>query len=256
MTWLLDLDGVVWLDGKAIAGAPEAVTDLASAGQRVVFLTNNSGPTVAGYREMLDGAGVPIDSLELVTSAQAAASLLDPGSTAAVIGGPGIGEAVEERGVTVVAPSASPDAVVAGRTDRLDYNELAAAATAIRNGARFVATNTDATFPTGQGLLPGAGAMIAFLATASGRQPEVAGKPHQPTADLVQARYGAIEVVVGDRPDTDGAFARRVRAKFVLVLSGVTRRADLPVEPAPDEVHDDLAGAVAHYMGAMGMDSL
>ena len=81
---------------------------------------------------------------------------------------------------------------------------------------------------------------MAFIATAAGRQPEVAGKPHEPMAALVRARYGALDVVVGDRPDTDGLFAVRLGAKFGLVLSGVTRASDLPVEPAPDLVGADL----------------
>ncbi|HLI23990.1 MAG TPA: HAD-IIA family hydrolase [Acidimicrobiales bacterium] len=247
MTWLIDLDGVVWLAGTAIPGAAAAVERLGDAGEKVVFLTNNSGPTVAQYRDLLAGAGLPAAGAELVTSAQAAASMLEPGTRAAVVGGEGILEALGDRGVEVVAAADGPEAVVVGRSETLDYGELAAASTAIRAGARFVATNTDATFPTGNGVLPGAGAVIAFLATASGRRPEVAGKPHQPAADLLRARYGGVDVVVGDRPDTDGAFARRVGARFMLVLSGVTSAHDLPVDPAPDEVADDLATLVRNH---------
>lgn len=248
MVWLLDLDGVVWLAGKAIPGAAEAVDQLGQNGERVVFLTNNSGPTVADYKRLLGEAGIPAQDLELVTSAQAAATMLEPGSTAAVVGGPGITEALDERGVEVVAAGARPAAVVAGRSAQLDYDELAAAASAIRDGSRFVATNTDATFPTPAGPLPGAGAVVAFLATASGRQPEVAGKPNPPAAELVKQRYGRVEVVVGDRPDTDGRFARAVGARFVLVLSGVTAEADLPVDPEPDEVAPDLAAVVERHL--------
>jgi glycerol 3-phosphatase-2 len=247
MNWVLDLDGVVWLSGTAIPGAADAIERLGDAGEKVVFLTNNSGPTLAQYHDMLAGAGLPADRAELVTSAQAAASMLAPGTRASVIGGAGILEALADAGVKVVAPAEEPEAVVAGRSDTLDYGELAAACTAIRAGARFLATNTDATFPTGNGLLPGAGAVIAFLATASGRQPEVAGKPHQPAADLLRARYGGVDLVVGDRPDTDGAFARRVGARFMLVLSGVTSAGDLPVDPTPDEVADDLAALVRKH---------
>lgn len=248
MTWAVDLDGVVWLAGEALPGAAEAVEQLRRAGDRVVFLTNNSGPRLAGHLAKLAAVGIRCEAGDLVTSAEAAASLIPPGSRVAVVGDEGIYEALAERSVEVVAPHDSPSAVVVGRTVELDYDELAAAAGAVRAGARFVATNTDATFPTGDGLLPGAGALVAFLATASGREPEVAGKPHEAMANLVRRRYGQVEVMAGDRPDTDGLFAKRLGARFGLVFSGVTRRGDLPVEPAPDLVADDLAGLVREYV--------
>lgn len=244
MRWVLDLDGVIWLSGQPIPGSADAVARLKSDGHEVVFLTNNSGPTRAEYAERLVKAGVGAEAEELVTSAQAAASLVPPGSRVCILGGAGLHEALEERGVVPVAAGDDPDAVAVGRTVELDYAELAAANTAIRNGARFIATNTDATFPTPAGLLPGAGALIAFLATASGRQPEVAGKPNEATASLVRERFGQPDVMVGDQPATDGRFAELVGASFALVLSGVTARADLPVTPTPKLVGDDLADVV------------
>jgi 4-nitrophenyl phosphatase len=248
MAWVLDLDGVVWLAGRPIPGSPEAVARLRAAGETVVFLTNNSGPTLADTTAALVAAGVEALPSELATSAQAAATLLAPGQRAAVVGGAGVHEALAERGVEVVASSAHPDAVVVGRAVLLDYDELAAAATAIRDGARFVATNTDSTFPTGNGLLPGAGALIAFLRVASGRDPEVAGKPHAASVELVRSRFGAVDVMVGDRADTDGRFARAAGARFALVLSGVTGRDDLPVDPDPDVVAADLGAVVEQLL--------
>src|SRR5262249_28520284 len=103
MLWVLDLDGVVWLAGTAIPGAPEAIRRLHAAGETVAFVTNNSGPTLSDYAAMLHETGIDIDKNELVTSAQAAASLLTPGSRAAAVGGPGVIEALEARGVEVVA---------------------------------------------------------------------------------------------------------------------------------------------------------
>jgi len=250
VTWALDLDGVVWLAGKALPGAAGAVEALRQAGERVVFLTNNSGPLVAGHVEALARAGIECAPEDLATSAQAAASLLAGRSRVAVVGDEGIRQALAGRAVRVVEAADNPDAVVVGRTLQLDYGALAAAATAVREGARFIATNADATFPTGdaRGLLPGAGALVAFIATAAGRQPEVAGKPHEPMAVLVKARFGELSVMVGDRPDTDGLFAKRVGARFGLVLSGVTRASDLPVDPAPDRVGRDLAALVSDYL--------
>jgi HAD superfamily hydrolase (TIGR01450 family) len=244
VTWALDLDGVVWLAGRRIPGAPEAVAMLRAAGERVVFLTNNSGPLLEGHVEALGRAGIEADPCDIATSSQAAAEMLDTGSVAAVVGDEGLRQALRERGVDIVTPGAQAGTVVVGRTVDLDYDELSAAAQAVRDGARFIATNTDATFPTPERLLPGAGALIAFVATASGRRPEVAGKPHPPMASLVKARYGDLSVMVGDRPDTDGRFAQLVGARFGLVLSGVTSPADLPVDPAPAFVSADLRSLV------------
>jgi 4-nitrophenyl phosphatase len=255
MTWALDLDGVVWLAGTGIPGSAQAVTELRQAGERVIFLTNNSGPLVAEHMRALAGVGIECAATDLATSAQAAASMLPEGSRAAFVGGEGIREALVARGVVVVGAREQPDAVVVGRTVDLDYATLGAAATAVREGARFVATNTDATFPTGgstDGLVPGAGAIVAFVATASGCRPEVAGKPHETLAALVRARYGPLNVVAGDRPDTDGLFARLVGAQFGLVLSGVTSCSDLPVDPVPAFVADDLLSLVR---GQLGLDA-
>ncbi|MGH9123010.1 MAG: HAD-IIA family hydrolase, partial [Acidimicrobiales bacterium] len=226
-------------------GAVNALEELRHAEQQVVFVTNNSGPSRAELVATLVAAGVRVEPDDLVTSAMAAASMLTSGSSAAVVGGEGIREALQEAGVEVVSVSEAPPVVVVGRTRELDYDELAAAATAIRKGARFIATNLDATFPTGGDPVPGAGALIAFIATASGVQPEVAGKPEAPMAELVATRHGPVRVVVGDRPDTDGRLAARLGVTFALVLSGVTKRADLPVSPEPDLVAEDLAEVVS-----------
>jgi 4-nitrophenyl phosphatase len=249
MLWVLDLDGVVWLAGTAIDGSADAVRRLRQAGETVAFVTNNSGPTLGDYVTMLARAGIEVGEDELVTSAQAAASRLEPGTRAAVVGGPGVTEALEARGVIVVAATADPAAVVVGRSLQLDFDTLAAAAAAIRAGARFVATNADATFPTRHGIEPGAGALVAYLEVGSGATAEVAGKPHQAAADLLRDRFGPVGLVVGDRPDTDGRFAELIAAPFGLVLSGVTGRHDLPVAPEPAFVADDLAAMVTSRLG-------
>lgn len=252
MTWLLDLDGVVWLTGQPIDGAPEAIDRLRKSGEGVVFFTNNSGPTVTEQMAQLKNAGVTASRAEMLTSAQSAAWSLNPGARAAVVGGAGVVEALEERGIEIVPATAEPDAMVVGRTTEITFRGLAEAATAIRNGARFVATNNDATLPTPHGPLPGAGAIVAFVRVASGVEPTVTGKPSSVAADMVAARVGPISVVVGDRADTDGLFARATKAKFFLVLSGVTNKADLPVEPRPDLVGASLAEVVSRALGTGG----
>lgn len=248
MLWVLDLDGVVWLAGSAIEGSAQAVERLRSAGQEIAFVSNNSTPNLARYVRMLGGAGIEVQEEELVTSAQAAASMLDEGSTTLCVGGDGLAEALAQRNVDIVDADSTPDSVVVGRTLALDFVELASAARAIREGARFIATNLDATFPTPHGLEPGAGALVAYLEVASGAKAELAGKPAGPIADLLTARFGEPAIVVGDRPDTDGRFAERLGADFALVLTGVTSESDLPVTPKPAMVEKNLARVVAERL--------
>lgn len=226
---LCDLDGVVWLNREPILGAAKAIADLREGGRRVLFVTNNSVPPLVEQEAALAAIGIEAQG-DVVTSAQAAASLVLPWERALVIGGPGVVEAVEARGATVVGDDVgggTPDVVVVGLDRQFDYRRLELAHRAIRDGARFVATNDDATFPTPQGLIPGGGAIVAAVSTATGSQPVVAGKPYAPMAALVRERCGpdfsaATALMVGDRWSTDGMFARALGCPFALVRSGVT----------------------------------
>ncbi|HUF32630.1 MAG TPA: HAD-IIA family hydrolase [Acidimicrobiales bacterium] len=244
MAWVLDLDGVVWLGHQVIPGAPEAVARLRAAGERVVFVTNNSSARVGDKEAELEGHGIPASG-DVLTSAMAAAWLLEPGSTALVCAGPGVDEALELRGVTAVREG-DADAVVVGFHLDFDYGRLLVAHRAVRRGARLVATNDDPTYPTPHGLIPGGGAIVAAVATACGIPAVVAGKPNPPMAALVDDLVGGgPHTVVGDRDDTDGAFARALGARFALVLSGATTAGEVPTDPAPDLVAPDLATLVA-----------
>ena len=246
MTWLVDLDGVVWLGDEPIPGAADAIRSLRARGTRVVFLTNNSSATVSEYLAKLERHGIPTSDDDLITSAQAAAGLLEPGTTALVCAGPGVDEALAARGVKTVRDGGA-DAVVVGWHRDFDFDRLTVAFRAVRAGARFIATNDDATYPTPDGPVPGGGAIVAAVAYATGVRPEVAGKPNEPAAALVAERVGAVEVLVGDRPETDGLLASRLGVPFALVLTGVTAAADLPVTPVPERVAPDLAELVAQY---------
>lgn len=246
MAWVLDLDGVMWLAHEPIPGSSAAVADLLGAGEDVVFVTNNSSAPVRAVESALEEHGVDAVG-RVVTSAMAGAMLVEPGERALVCGGAGIVEALTDRGVEVVEDPAEADVVVVGMARHLSYDLLARASSAARDGARLVATNDDSTYPTPTGLLPGGGAILAAVERASGRTAAVAGKPHAPMADLVRARLGPAGTVVGDRPDTDGRFARALGYRFALVLSGVTTHVDLPVVPAPDVVAADLAEVVASW---------
>ncbi len=182
-----------------------------------------------------------------MTSALAAARLVEPGERVLVCGGPGVVEAVAARGAVPVGDG-DADVVMVGLDRAFDYDRLRVAATAVRRGARLVATNDDATYPTPDGPIPGGGALVAAVARAAEVAPVVAGKPHRPMADLVRARAGAGGTVVGDRPATDGALARVLGYRFALVLTGVTRPGDPPAEPAPDLVASSLDDLVAREL--------
>jgi 4-nitrophenyl phosphatase len=264
VAWVLDLDGVIWLGDQPIAGAAEAVARLRGAGEPLAFVTNNSFGRRSDVADKLARHGIdPGD--DVVTSAMAVAALVAPGERVLACGGPGLREELAARGAEVVAAGdlvagaarATPAAVVAavehggpfaavvvGYHRDFDYLRLTAAMAATRGGARLLASNADATYPTAAGPIPGGGSILAAVATAAGLEPVVAGKPHPPIADLVRHRLGPDGVVVGDRPDTDGCFARALGYRFGLVLSGVTERGDLPVEPRPDVVAADLAALV------------
>ena len=246
-TWVIDLDGVVWLADEPIPGSADAIGQLRRSGRRVLFATNNAAPTVEELLTRLDAAGVPASSDELVTSAQAAAAMLEPGTTAFPCADGGVIEALHARGVIVVdGPPA--DAVVVGWTKRFDFDLLATTATLIRGGARFIGTNEDATHPTPERVLPGSGALLAAVATAAQAVPEVAGKPHEPMAALVRERAPGAVLMVGDRPSTDGALAGQLGVPFALVRSGVTRDGREPITVQPDEDAPDLATLVARHL--------
>lgn len=246
MLWLLDLDGVVWLAEDVVPGVPEAVARLREGGHTILFLTNNSSRKVIDLVEKFEGMGIPVEADEIVTSAQAAASMLEPGTVALVCAGDGVREALDARGVKMV-DEGDADAVVVGFHKEFDYKRLNAAYQALRGGARLIGTNDDTTYPTPDGPIPGGGALLAAVAAAGGIEPEVAGKPYQPMADAVKDRLGGDAddgIVVGDRPDTDGLIAKRLGLPFALVFTGVTHEDDLPVDPEPAMTAPDLPSLV------------
>ncbi|GMU77345.1 MAG: hypothetical protein AMXMBFR46_01460 [Acidimicrobiia bacterium] len=245
----LDLDGVVWRGDAPVPGAAAAVLGLRAAGLLVGFMSNNSSMPVDDVVAKLAGFGIEAPREHVLTSAMAAADLLATdlasGARVLVCGGPGVVESLAAAGLDPVREPPA-EAVVVGFHRDFDFDGLERASRAVRDGARFVATNLDATYPIAGGLLPGAGSIVAAVATAGGREPEVAGKPCAPAAAMVHRRLGRRGVMVGDRPTTDGAFAERLGWPFALVLSGVARREPGPGEepvprPPPPFVADDLA---------------
>ena len=247
-----DLDGVIWRGDEPIPGSAAAVAELRAAGLGVSFVTNNSSATVADYIAKLDRVGIAAGPDDIGSSAQAAALLLadrlPAGSRVLVCAGAGVREALAEQGFDAV--DAEPaDAVVVGFHREFDFDRLVRAADVARNGGLFVATNSDSTYPVPGGFLPGAGALVAAVATASSAVAVVAGKPEAPTVALVRRRWGDTGVVVGDRPSTDGALAENLGWPFALVLSGVAGSAG--GEPVPDPPPPFLGADLATLVPAL-----
>ena len=236
---LCDLDGVVWLMHQPIAGSVNAIQLLKSAGHRVLFVTNNSYAVISDQENALAKIGIDAHN-DVVTSSQAAGALLRKGERVLLGGGPGAVEAVKNAGAVLAGRSDDQtdseidqevDTVMVGFHPSFDYRGLTRLSQAVRNGARLIATNDDATYPTPRGLIPGGGSILASVVAASGVQPIIAGKPHQPMADLVRQVLGVTDLsdawMVGDRPSTDGLFAQTVGCKFAQVLTGISSLKDV-----------------------------
>lgn len=218
-----------------------------AAGVRVVFCTNNSMPTVDRYVEKLGSMGIDAAPDDIVTSSVVTGEVLaaEGGDrSAVVIGGEGVRAAVAGAGIEILPPPRiDADLVVVGWDLEFTFEKMKRATLAItKHGARFVATNEDASYPAPDGLWPGTGAIVASIAVASGTRAEVMGKPHAPMMDAAARRLDGCRnvAVVGDRPDTDLAGGISRGWKTILVLTGVTSDASAVV-PAPDLVLDSLA---------------
>jgi len=246
MTWAIDLDGVVWLAEEPIAGATAAVAALRAAGEQVVFVTNNSSVRLVDLEAKLRRQGIDIPGA-VVSSAAVVAGLVTPAERVLCCGGPGLEEALVARGAQVKVNDGTPvgpvDAVVVGFHRDFDFARMDVASAAVRSGARLLASNDDATYPTPAGPIPGGGAILAGIERASGARAVVAGKPYPPMVDHLRARCGPTGIVVGDRADTDGRLAQGLGWPFALVLSGVTVEAG-GLDPPPDEVAATLDALV------------
>jgi HAD superfamily hydrolase (TIGR01450 family) len=243
-TLVCDLDGVVYLGDEAVAGSGAALRAIADAGVELVFATNNSTKTPEQVAAKIAAtAGFAADPAAIVGSAQVtAARLAGRVETALVVGEAAIDAALAGVGIATTDDWQDAEAVVVGLDTAITYDKLSRATLALRNGALFYATNTDSTYPTPQGLLPGGGVMVGALTIASGREPVVSGKPQPAMAEHIAARATGSILVVGDRPETDVALAIGAGWASALVLSGVTRSlAEVPFEQAPDIVVGSLA---------------
>jgi glycerol-1-phosphatase len=241
---LLDVDGVVLHLDEPIPGAAETVTALRERGLGVGFVSNNASRTPEAIAAVMRVAGLEASSSEVITSAVVAAELLEPGIRCLVIGMEGLVRPLRARGCVLVRAPEDAQAVLVGWDRDLVWDDLRRATLALARGARFIATNSDVTYPTREGPWPGNGAVLAALTAATGRQPEIAGKPEPAMFRAAAARLPSGPLLmVGDRPETDLAGATALGWDTALVLTGVTSRdAVADVQPRPTWVLDDVRG--------------
>ena len=244
---ITDMDGVLWRGPEPMPGLVEFIRFLRDRAIKFVCATNNPSTLAGKLAERLCGWGAAVSPAEIVTSATATADYLatslPPGSRLYVIGMEGLRAPLLECGFELADRDVA--AVVVGIDWNVTYNQLKQAALLIRAGAKFIGTNSDRTFPTPEGIIPGNGALLALLETATDVKPIVMGKPEPVLYEMALKRLRAVPdqtLVLGDRLETDILGAVRLNLKSALVLSGVTTRAELAASDyQPDRVFDDIA---------------
>lgn len=246
--WVIDMDGVLWRGEAPLPGLQEFFELLRRRKLGFILATNNARQTADRVQSKLASFGVSIQPEEVLTSSVGAAihlqSQLPPGSPVFAIGEQGLIQALEAAGFPVLPTAEGVRAVVVGIDSELSWKKLAEAAYALEQGALFIGTNPDVSFPTERGEAPGNGATLAALTATTGRQPMVFGKPEPHLFREALTRLGTRPeqtVALGDRLETDILGGSRAGLKTILVLTGVTSRADLEVgELQPDWVFEDL----------------
>ncbi len=226
---LIDMDGVLWRGDQPLPGLVDFFDVLQHRSRPFMLVTNNSTKTTAQYVQKLANFGVTVKAENILTSSSATATYLkrefEPGATVYVIGHEGLYEAMREAGFVVVDDaSQGADMVVVGMDLSLTYEKLKYAALLIRRGARFVGSNGDLTFPSEEGIIPGAGAILAAIEAATGVSPILIGKPERLMFDIAvekmtsQPKHSAM---LGDRLETDILGGQRAGLKTILVTSGI-----------------------------------
>ena len=245
---ILDMDGVIWKSDAPIGDLPATFKRIRERGLKFVFATNNGTKTPEEYQEKLRDLGVEVEASQIITSALGIAVMLSQtfprGSKVFMIGEDGIRVALEEKGFEVLSVEDAPQAqaVVMGIDRGVNFQKMAEATLLVRAGIPFYTTNTDRTFPTPRGEIPGSGAWLSVVTTATGVEPKVAGKPFPYLMELALERLGTTKdetLVVGDRLETDIAAGQAVGCMTALVLSGVSKREEANAWN-PNIIADDL----------------
>jgi 4-nitrophenyl phosphatase len=247
---ILDMDGVLWHDTQPIGDLPVIFDFIRTHGLKVILATNNATHSIDFYVEKLKSFSVDICPQEVVSSATATLAylkrILPPDNKVYVVGSESLRALLSSAGFDLLPEEARQGAaaVVVGLDPEINHQKLANAGLLIRAGARFIATNTDATYPTPWGLFPGAGVMVAAIQTASGKEPEIIGKPNAGMYFEALERMGlpaSAVMGIGDRLETDIAGAQQAGCLAGLVLTGVsTLEQAQRWTPAPDWVAPSL----------------
>ncbi len=243
---ILDLDGVIYRGHTPLPGASDTTKWLAAHGYPVYYFTNNSTKTRESYVELLAGYGVAADVDHIVTSASLTARYFaDNGllpATVLVVGEEGLPQELRRVGVRVVRRRGKRpvDYVVVGMDRKFTYRKLHEAQQAIRAGAKFIATNRDATYPVEGNVIPGGGSIVAAVATAAETEPMVIGKPSPEAGRLICHQAGVQPqqaLMIGDRLETDIEMGRRAGLLTCLVLTGISTAEQAQALPAASRPH-------------------
>jgi NagD protein len=248
-SWLMDMDGVLVHEEHAIPGADRFLGRLRELGTPFLVLTNNSIYTRRDLAARLRSSGLEVPEEAIWTSALATARFLEsqrPGGSAFVIGEAGLTTALHTAGYTLT--DREPDYVVLGETRTYSFERISRAIRLILGGARFIATNPDATGPTPDGPLPATGSVAALISRATGVEPYFVGKPNPL---MMRSALNAIDAhsettaMIGDRMDTDVVSGLEAGLETVLVLTGLTTRAEAERHPyRASRVVDSIADLV------------
>jgi len=244
--WLTDMDGVLVHENVPLPGAAELLQQWQDQGKPFLVLTNNSIFTPRDLSARLRASGLKVPEDRIWTSALATADFLasqKPGGSAFVIGEAGLTTALHEAGF--VMTDSDPDYVVVGETRNYSFEAITRAIRLIGDGARFIATNPDATGPSAEGPMPATGAVSALITKATGKEPYVVGKPNPMMFRSAMNKIGAHSentAMIGDRMDTDIVAGIEAGLHTILVLTGISDQAEIERYPfRPDEVLNSVA---------------
>lgn len=253
---IVDMDGVLWRQSQPIGDLPRIFQKIRQRGLRITLATNNATLTVEQYLQKLASFGVQLTAEQIVNSPQAAAVYMTQhfqrGSTIFVIGKDGLRREMLNQGFNITNGQERQNvaAVVVGMDWDLKFEQLCQATLLLRSGAEFIATNSDRTFPTPQGLIPGVGAILALLETASDKKPIVVGKPDPLMYQIALERMNVSPsecLVVGDRLETDILGGQQLGCQTALVLSGVTTAEQAEAwAPSPNLIRKDFEEVIDH----------
>ncbi|MBC7251956.1 MAG: HAD family hydrolase [Anaerolineae bacterium] len=243
---IIDMDGVLYRGNAPMPGLTDFFAFMREKSIRFTLATNNSSRTPEEYVAKLAGMGVTVSPEDILTSGIATAdylsSIAPPGTKVYVIGAESLAETMRKYGFEVSDRDAA--FVVVGMDTQVTYDKLRRATLLIRAGARFIGTNPDKTFPSEEGIVPGNGAILAAIETATGVTPLTIGKPEPTLFEMALKRMSADPAhtaVLGDRLETDILGGINAGLLTILVLSGVVNREELAVsEVKPDLVFEDI----------------